>query len=101
MNEQLALGRYFFCDVKKEGILLYDSGRFKLAKPKKLTVKARRQLAEENFEEWLKKANEKFEKYKFFLQKNYFNECAFELHQVTESLYSAIQLVFITYKPTT
>ena len=99
VNEQLVLGRYFFCDLKKEGLLLYDSGKFKLAKPKKLTPKMRKKLAEEDFEEWFDKAQKKFQTYKFQSKENWNNEAAFMLHQTTESLYSAIQLVFTTYKP--
>jgi len=32
VNYRLKEGRYFFSDIKKEGILLYDSGKVKLAK---------------------------------------------------------------------
>ena len=99
VNEQLVLGRYFFCDLKKEGLLLYDSGKFKLAKPKKLTPKQRKKLAEEDFEEWFDKAQKEFETYEFHYKKGWDNKCAFDLHQTTEFLYSAIQLVFTTYKP--
>ena len=110
VNEQLVLGRYFFCDLKKEGLLLYDSGKFKLAKPKKLTPKQRKKLAEEDFEEWFETAKVAFEQYDSAFQKHaqrtakltvrkLLNKAAFELHQATEALYSAIQLVFTTYKP--
>ena len=110
VNEQLVLGRYFFCDLKKEGLLLYDSGKFKLAKPKKLTPKQRKKLAEEDFEEWFKKAKRSYKQYDYAFNDHYnlkdkldirqcLNKAAFELHQTTEFLYSAIQLVFTTYKP--
>ena len=33
LNEALKMGNYFFRDIKKEGIILFDSGRHKLAKP--------------------------------------------------------------------
>ncbi len=33
------IGNYFFKDIKEEGKVLYDSERFKLANPKKLTTK--------------------------------------------------------------
>ena len=31
VNEQLEKGFYFFSDIKKEGIVIYDSGRYPLA----------------------------------------------------------------------
>ena len=97
VNEQLVLGRYFFCDLKKEGLLLYDSGKFKLAKPKKLTPRQRKKLAEEDFEEWFDKAKDFY--YHFKVSGKSYKLAAFMLHQATEALYSAIQLVFTTYKP--
>ncbi len=36
VNSQLEKGHYFFSDIKKEGILLYDSGEFQLAEAKNL-----------------------------------------------------------------
>ena len=99
VNEQLVLGRYFFCDLKKEGLLLYDSGKFKLAKPKKLTPKQRKKLAEEDFEEWFDKGKDFLKNYDFNFTGKSYKLAAFMLHQVTEAIYSAIQLVFTTYKP--
>ena len=40
VNQQLERGFYFFRDVKSEGIVLYDSGRFVLAQEKDLSVGA-------------------------------------------------------------
>jgi predicted nucleotidyltransferase len=36
VNKYLERGQYFYSDIKKEGILLYDSGKFQLAEPKEL-----------------------------------------------------------------
>jgi predicted nucleotidyltransferase len=41
-NSCLKEGRYFFTDIKEEGILLYDSGMIKLAEPRKLTIEQRK-----------------------------------------------------------
>src|SRR5215468_10944850 len=35
VNEQLEKGFYFFSDIKREGVLIYDSGRYHLAEAKK------------------------------------------------------------------
>jgi hypothetical protein len=44
LNQEIRSGQYFFVDVIREGVLLYDSRRFNLAKPRNpasLDVRAR------------------------------------------------------------
>jgi HEPN domain-containing protein len=98
-NENLREGRYFFIDIVKEGILLYDSGRSRLEEPKELTVDQRLKLAEEYFESWTSKVNDFFENYTFSFNNGKYAIAAFLLHQTTEHLYSTILLVLTTYKP--
>ncbi|MGI0016882.1 MAG: HEPN domain-containing protein, partial [Nitrososphaera sp.] len=98
-NSCLKEGRYFFTDIKEEGILLYDSGRIKLAEPRKLTVEQRIKLAEEYFEEWYESATDFFESFETNLSKSKYKLAAFELHQAVESFYSTILLVLTNYKP--
>lgn len=50
VNMALAEGRYFFLDIRKEGRLLYDSGRCQLAEPDELGMEARKRLAGEYFD---------------------------------------------------
>ena len=56
LNQQLEKSQYFFSDIKKEGILLYDSGEFTLAEPKDLNWKERRQIAKDDFAQWIPRA---------------------------------------------
>ncbi|MFA6060541.1 MAG: HEPN domain-containing protein [Taibaiella sp.] len=58
-------------------------------------------MAQEDFDYWFSSANRLFETFYFHLEKKYFSEAAFELHQVTERLYNGILLVFTRYKPKT
>ncbi|MCZ6901741.1 MAG: hypothetical protein O7C59_08470 [Rickettsia endosymbiont of Ixodes persulcatus] len=37
VKTQLEKGRYFYTDIKKEGVLLYDSGEFTLSEAKDLS----------------------------------------------------------------
>ncbi len=101
VNRRLRKGQYFFSDIKKEGVLLFDAGRFQLAEPKELTPAERKKLAEEDFAYWMQGAEGFFEQYEFALEKGRLNIAAFQLHQTTERLYSAILLVFSRYKPST
>lgn len=98
VNKQLEKGRYFYTDIKKEGVLLYDSGEFILSEAKDLPWAEVKKIAKDDYELWFSKGKE-FLDCKYSLEKEYFNKCAFELHQATESFYSAILLVFSSYKP--
>ncbi|MEW6618721.1 MAG: HEPN domain-containing protein [bacterium] len=101
VNEQLSVGRYFYAEVKKEGILLYDSKRFQLARARKLTPGIKKALAEEDYKLWFPKAKEFFVNFEFNFEKGWNNLAAFNLHQTTESLYSGASLVLTSYKPKT
>jgi len=101
VNRRLRKSQYFYIDIKKEGIMLYDSGKFELAEPIEITPKERKNLAEEDFEYWFNKANKYKEYSEIALQKNDFAESAFLLHQATERFYGSVLLVFTRYKPST
>ena len=99
LNQQLEKSQYFFSDIKKEGILLYDSGEFALAEAKDLNQEERKQIAKDDFEVWFGSGAEFLLGVDFYTNKALLNKAAFLLHQATESFYSAILLVFTGYKP--
>ncbi len=98
-NSRLKEGRYFFTDIKEEGILLYDSGRVKLREPCKLTPEERIKLAEEHFEFWYKRSNEFLTYFQYGVNDGNYATAAFQLHQAVEHFYSTILLVLTNYKP--
>ncbi len=98
-NNRLSEGQYFFLDVKREGICLYDSKCFILAKARKLSTTDRRHLAQEDFEFWFESAGEFMLDFKSAFERESYNNAVFHLHQVTERLYTAVLLVFTRYKP--
>jgi len=101
VNRRLSKAQYFFTDIKKEGILLYDSGKFELTEAKELLPAERKKLAQEDFNYWFNSAKEFWDSFQFNFRRGSFPIAAFELHQVTERLYSGILLVFTRYKPNT
>jgi predicted nucleotidyltransferase/HEPN domain-containing protein len=101
VNEQLEKGFYFFSDIKKEGVLLYESGRFHLADAKEHTAEERRAQAERWFEDWFTSAGHFFEDFEANLAKGRHKKAAFELHQATERYYHTALLVLTAYKPKT
>jgi uncharacterized protein len=101
INRRLSKAQYFFTDIKKEGILLYDSGKYQLSEAKELLPEERKKLAQEDFNYYFEKARNFRKLFKFALSEQDYNEAAFLLHQTTEQLYTAILLVFTRYKPNT
>lgn len=104
VNDKIERNEYFFIDILKDGIVLFDSAKFKLAEPKNMNPEERQKKAKEQFEPWFKSANHFLEGFEIFFQKgdndlDYYKKAAFELHQATERYYSAILLVFTDYKP--
>ncbi|MEP7217770.1 MAG: HEPN domain-containing protein [Bacteroidota bacterium] len=92
-------GRYFYTDIRKQGILLYDSGVFTLAEPRELSPEQRLALAKEEYEHWFASATEFFVHFEFAFSREQNKIAAFLLHQSVERFYSAVLLVFTNYKP--
>ena len=99
VNNALARGHYFFTDIKKEGVLLYDTGEFQLARPRKLNPKERRGMAKAHFGEWFTSAKEFVIDFNHAFKRRSYKKAAFELHQAVERFYDAILLVFTNYRP--
>jgi predicted nucleotidyltransferase/HEPN domain-containing protein len=99
LNARLREGRYFFKDIREEGVLLYDSGRFELAEPGELSSAERQGMAEEDFGHWFPRANDFLFSFEKCCETERLNIAAFQLHQATESLYAAFLLVHTNYKP--
>ncbi|WP_341758040.1 HEPN domain-containing protein [Candidatus Tisiphia endosymbiont of Ditula angustiorana] len=99
VNDQLEKGKYFFRDIRTEGILLYDSEEFGLSEAKDLPWSERRPIAAEEYENWFGRGKKLFIGIKAFFEDDNYRESAFLLHQATESFYNAILLVFDGYKP--
>ncbi|MCL6274231.1 HEPN domain-containing protein [Muricauda sp. 2012CJ35-5] len=99
LNASLTQGNYFFKDIKEEGIVLYDSEKFKLATPKKLTPEQYRQKAQDHFDQWFESAKGFLDLFEYCLNKPDFHLAAFNLHQATERFYTTILLVFTDYRP--
>jgi HEPN domain-containing protein/predicted nucleotidyltransferase len=98
-NHEVRVGQYFYADVVNEGVVLYDSGRFKLARPKALTPAERLALAQHNFEYWYQSANEFWRGAGYYMARGLGAHAAFLLHQATERYFHAVLLVYTGYKP--
>lgn len=93
-NQQLEEGKYFYSQIKEDGVILYDSEKFKLGKRKKLDSDEKQKQAQAYYDEKFGKANDKFTMAEYALMKGLYNESIFNLHQVFENCYYAIRLTF-------
>lgn len=99
VNDGLAHGRYFFMDVAKDGVALYEADDRQLHVPKPKTPEQALAMAKEYFEEWFPAAMRRHDFAKFGLEKGHLKETAFELHQTAETLYHCVLLVCTFYTP--
>lgn len=99
INKALSKGQYFFTDIKKEGLLLYDSKRLELAKAQNLSPEERKQTAQDDFGNWFKNASGFFRAFGDVFKRRDYKIAAFLLHQATERFYMTVLLVFTHYKP--
>lgn len=99
VNTSISQGHYFFVDIKREGIILYDSQKYKLAEPRELTPADKRKIAKEDFEQWFESAKNFYFYYGVALKRQDYKGAAFLLHQAAERFYHTVILVFTANKP--
>jgi predicted nucleotidyltransferase/HEPN domain-containing protein len=106
LNNKLSVGQYFYSDITKEGIVIFDAGNFDFADRRKLSDEEIKKLQQEYFEHWFGLAEGFFELFEFSFAKIDANKhspsnglAAFNLHQASETAYKTILLVFTLYNP--
>lgn len=99
VNDQISHGRYFFMDIAREGIALYQADDSDLATPKPKTPQAAYDLALEYYEYWFSLAVGSQKGFHFYLSQKEYRLAAFTLHQACEQLYNCVLLVRTFYSP--
>jgi len=94
LNKFIEEGRYFYTQIKEEGIILYNSGKYKLAKKRELNFNEIKAQAQEYFDEKFEKAGYFLDHAYFDYEKGRYNMASFDLHQACENYYYAIRLSF-------
>lgn len=101
VNSKLAENRYFYLDIKKEWIVLYDSKKCELWEAKVLSDEEKYAIQKGDYEMWFHEGIWFLHTYEAALKNNYLNNSAFQLHQATEKFITAYMLVKTGYKPKT
>lgn len=93
-NKFIEEGRYFYTQIKKEGIILYNSGKYKLARRRKLDFAEIKEQAQIYFDEKCNEANEFLLDTTNAYNRGNYKRASFYLHQACENYYYAIRLTF-------
>ncbi|AHE55603.1 hypothetical protein NX02_19720 [Sphingomonas sanxanigenens DSM 19645 = NX02] len=99
VNQALSRGEYFWVDIARDGIVLYELPGSALATPQPLTAADAYEMASTYFQDWLAKIDSGIKLASFALQEGELKDAAFLLHQVTERAYICYLLVRTLYFP--
>lgn len=103
VNQSLKRGEYFWVDIVRDGIAIYELPGHPLATPKPLTPADGYRMAKEYFEHWLALVSQSLRTFELQCAEGqtatWRNDAAFTLHQATERLYICFLLVRTLYFP--
>jgi len=102
VNDHLAKGQYFFSDIKKDGIALYEQKSSKpLASPANLSPTEAYEISRKYYDLWFPKIGGAISASRLILGDDNPNDAAFMLHQAVERAYACVLLTFTHYVPGT
>jgi uncharacterized protein len=99
VNDGLAQGRYFFIDIARDGIALYQSDSSDLPEPQPKTPDQALAMAQEYFEEWNPAARGMLRTARFSRSEGRLKDAAFLTHQAAERYFHCVLLVCTFYTP--
>jgi len=103
VNQAISRGEYFWTDITRDGVLLYDLPGHPLATPRPMTPSEARSMAQEYFDQWATSIDRSLETAAMQIQKaddlGWRRDAAFSLHQAVERAYICLLLVQTLYFP--
>lgn len=99
VNTYLKEGQYFFSDIRKEGIVLYELDDAPLDEPRPLDPVDRLRVAIEHFRERSAIMDGFLDTSQYAVSKGRLKEAAFHLHQSLEQAYACVLLTLTNYGP--
>lgn len=96
-NYAIEKAHYFETEIKRDGVVLFDSGAYKLARRRKLDYTEIRDRAQKYFDDKFGRANDFLDGVKFYCDSNRYLMASFHLHQSAENFLRTIPMVFILY----
>ena len=99
VNQALKRGEYFWVDIARDGIALYELPQHELATPMPASPKDAFEMATGYLHDWLGKVDSSLKGANFYLGEGELKDAAFSLHQATERAYICDLLVRTLYFP--
>jgi uncharacterized protein len=104
VNQALRRGEYFWADIARDGVALYELPCHSLAVPMPLTASDAYRMATDYYERNIAIASHRIDTFEFQLShasdsQTWRNEAAFMLHQAVEAIYACFLLVHTLYFP--
>ncbi|HZF43675.1 MAG TPA: HEPN domain-containing protein [Sphingomonadaceae bacterium] len=101
VNDKLRLGRYFFMDIVRDGVLLFEETGQSFAEPQPLSASEAFRETQEYYDEWFESAGDFLQSAADARARGKEKLAAFLLHQATERFYHCLFLVRTLYSPKT
>ncbi|WP_066684707.1 HEPN domain-containing protein [Sphingomonas sp. CCH18-H6] len=103
VNQSISRGEYFWTDIARDGVALYELPCHPLATPKPLTASDAHRMAKEYFDQWSHSLDVWIERARISASKaadpEWAKAAAFDLHQSAERAYICFLLVRTLYFP--
>ncbi len=99
VNEKLRLGRYFFMDILKDGVVLFEEPDSAFVEPMPLSREQALKETQGYFHEWFESAVAFAKGAGYYISIDRPKEAAFQLHQSVERLYHCLFLVRTLWSP--
>lgn len=99
VNDALKRGEYFWVDIARDGISLYEVPSHPLATPQPMTAADAAEVAERYYEHWTDRIDAALKVATFCISEGEGRDAAFNLHQATERAYACFLLVHTFYFP--
>ena len=96
-NYALTKAHYFETEIKQDGIILFDSGVYKLARRRKLDYTEIKERAQMYFDDKFRRATDFLDGVNFYCDTHRYQMASFHLHQSVENFLRVIPMVFILY----
>ncbi len=99
VNTKLKQGQYFFSDIRRQGIVLYELDDEPLAAARPMSPIEEHKLAKVHFEKRFPTATGLLDTSRYSLSQDRRSESAFLLHQAIEQAYATVLLTLTGYGP--
>jgi len=99
VNQALTRGEYFWTDILRDGVVLYELPGHPFVQPQPMTAAEAASVAQRSFEQWSVKTSEALAGVEFYLGRGNRRDAAFLLHQATERAYTCFLLTHAFYFP--